>query len=177
MRIFKYRITALALVVATTAGFGCATLFGGGSTQNIPVNVTPAGAKITVKDASGAVVATGETPMVLNLKRASGIFGAQYKITISKDGFKDFDTTISSGTNGWYWGNLGLFLLGLWPGVIACGVDLASGSAYALSPEQLATTLDANGKSASIQDGSLYIILAEDIPTEVLNNAVPIAAR
>ena len=167
-------LVATALAISVPAGFGCATLFGGGSTQNIPVTVTPAGAKITVKDSSGAVVSSGEAPLTLNLKRS---MGAQYKVTISKDGFKDFDTTITSATNGWYWGSAGLLLVGFWPGVVAMGVDFFSGAAFALTPEQLATTLDANGKSASIDEGAMYIILAEDIPTEVLNNAVPIAAR
>jgi hypothetical protein len=94
-----------AALAASIAGLGCATLFGGGSSQSIPMNVSPSGAKITVKDASGAVVAKGEAPMTLNFKRSSGLFApAKYYISIEKDGRKPFNTAIESTLNGWYWG-------------------------------------------------------------------------
>lgn len=107
---------------------GCGTIFKG-STRDINLNSNPAGATITING-----VNRGVTPQTLSLQRNSN-----HQVEFTRDGYEsvtfeitrnfDFATTIVG--NLFSWGLLGVV------------VDLASGAAYSLSPEDLTAHMEA----------------------------------
>jgi hypothetical protein len=109
---------------------GCATLVGGGPSQPVSLNSTPAGASFTVKSSSGIQMAAGTTPQTLRLPRKN-----EYQIDFTVPGYKTQSVALTKGTNGWIWGNL---LIGWIVGFI---VDFATGSAYKLEPSQVQVSL------------------------------------
>lgn len=116
----------LALMLIVFAINGCATIISG-STQNIEVNSTPSGAVVTA-DPGGLKVTT---PGKLILKREKG----PYKVTFTLDGYEPYSVMLTTGSNGWVWGNL---LLG---GIVGLIVDSYTGASTKLGPEELKANL------------------------------------
>ena len=121
------------LVVALTASH-CATIVRGTS-QDISANSNPAGARIVVNGED-----KGMTPTTLTLKR-----NRSYQIVFKLDGYEDvtinmdrqFKITAAIGGNFFSWGLIGIV------------VDVANGSAYQLTPEELDVTLRRTGSTTS----------------------------
>lgn len=114
---------AFGFVVLLAGTGGCATLLGGGSSQAVSIQSTPASARFTVKSSSGLQMAEGQTPQVIRLPRKN-----EYQIEFTAAGFQPRTIALTKGTNGWIWGNL---IVG-W--IVGFAVDFATGSAYKLEP-------------------------------------------
>lgn len=113
----------------------CATIVRGTS-QELAVNSTPSNARIIVNGED-----KGKTPSTLTLKRSK-----TYQIVFKLDGYEDLTVNIDKNFkfvptiigNIFSWGIIGIV------------VDLANGSAYQLSPEQVNVTLASMGTSLNL---------------------------
>ena len=99
---------------------GCATLIQGTS-QQIPVTSTPAGAEVTV---NGRPI--GQTPLVLDLKRKQPA-----TITLKVEGFNPYTTVFERKRTGWFW------LIPTVYGIPLLFWDMATGAAYVLKPKEI----------------------------------------
>jgi len=123
----------IALVLITSH---CATIVRGTS-QDFTTNSDPSGARILVNDED-----KGTTPTTLTLKR-----NRSHKIVFRLDGYEDVTVNLDRKFMvGWpIFGNIFSF------GLIGIVVDVANGSAYQLTPEELDVTLRRTGGTASIK--------------------------
>jgi hypothetical protein len=162
------------LLLAAAAGIalsGCATIVDGGGTQVVMFKSVPDSASITITNRAGVNVHTGTTPVTLTLNRGAGYFKPEsYSIRIEKAGFQPRDVSLNSTVNGWYIGNL---LIGGLIGFLI--VDPITGAMYKLSPDILETSLDAAELKTSFKkEGSMTIVLAENVPVALWKHAQPI---
>lgn len=143
---------------------GCATIMGH-STQLMPINSTPSDATILVTDEKGMEVFKGLTPTSVTLQKSDGTYWGKksYNVRISKDGFESQSTQITASANGWYVGNI------LFGGLIGWFiVDPFNGNMYNLSPEVVNTSmLGKSSQNNKAADGSLSIMLIQDVPAEL----------
>ncbi len=156
--------TAAAAVIAACALSGCATIFNG-ETQAVTIKSDPDAAALTITNRAGEKIHAGTTPVTLTLKRGAGYFKSEeYKVRVSKDGFTPVEVTVTGSVGGWYIGNL---LFGGLIGMLI--VDPITGAMYNLEP----STVDAKlgPVKSSKADGSLTIVLAQDVPAETLKLA------
>jgi hypothetical protein len=146
---------------------GCATIVGH-PTQLMPINSTPSDAAILITDEKGTDVFKGETPTTVMLQKSDGTYWGKksYTVRISKDGFESQLIPITASANGWYIG--GNILFGSIIGWFI--VDPLNGNMYNLTPEAINTSL--LGKTAhnnTSKDGSISIMLIQDVPAELRN--------
>lgn len=116
-----------------------------GTSQDIPVNSDPSGARILVNGED-----KGATPTTLNLKR-----GRDYQLVFRLDGYEDVTLNLErkflAGSsvvgNIFSWGLLGIV------------IDVANGAAYELTPEELDATLRQNDMASTIdaREGSIQV--------------------
>lgn len=136
----KYATMVAATVIALA---GCATIMHG-TTQQVGIESTPSGAKVTV---DGQFF--GTTPIVANLKR-----GENHTVKIEMEGYLPYETTLVKKISGWVWGNI------VFGGVIGLAVDAITGGLYQLSPEQIHATLAKRGSAQlRLKDDSLYVFV------------------
>ncbi|MCG8454089.1 MAG: hypothetical protein MI717_13015 [Spirochaetales bacterium] len=111
----------------------CASIING-SKQSVVFRSNPDDARIVVtQEPSGKKIASGETPLKVELPRAEKYFkGAEYRITIQKKGYQDHEYTIKPDlSGGWYIaGNL---LFGYFIGWLI--VDPLTGAMWKFSSE------------------------------------------
>ena len=119
----------LALVVLFSAT-GCATLFGGGSSQDISIEASQSRAEYAIVSSSGIQVAEGSIPSTVSLPRRN-----DYQVAISLDGYETRTLALTRGTNGWIWVNL-------LTGAVGFIVDFITGAAYSLQPAFISVTLE-----------------------------------
>ncbi len=129
------RITPLAVAVFLT---GCATIFGGGTNQNVNLSANTA-ATYTVKSSSGLQMAQGNVGGSVRLPRKN-----EYQIEIQAPGYQTQNIGVAKGMNGWFWANL---LLG---GIVGMAIDAASGAMWKLEPATVSVSL---AKVAGDEDG------------------------
>jgi hypothetical protein len=122
------RLSAIAGFAAVSSG--CATILGGGTTQPVTIQSTPAAASFTIQSSSGLQMGSGTTPSTVILPRRN-----EYQIQITMAGYQPQSTVLTKGINNWIWGNL------LFGWVVGFIVDFASGSAYKLQPALVQVTL------------------------------------
>ena len=108
----------------------CATLVGGGSSQNVSIASEPSSASFVVKSSSGMQMAAGTTPNTIRLPRKN-----EYQIEFTVPGYRSQSTALTKGVNGWVFGN---FLIGWIPGLI---IDFVTGSANKLEPALVQVSL------------------------------------
>ena len=156
------RLGALAVAAALS---GCATIVGH-PTQDIPVASSPSDASIRIVDEAGVEVFKGSTPTTVTLPKSTGHYWGKksYTVTIAKDGFKSQSVPITASPNGWYLG--GNLLFG---GVIGYfAVDPFNGNMYTLSPEAVNATLgDKTAHNNTAKDGSIVVMLIQDVPAQL----------
>jgi uncharacterized protein YceK len=158
--------------VAALLMSGCASIIKGG-TQVVKINSTPEGAALSVINRAGQQVHNGTTPASLTLNRGASYFkGEQYTVKLNKEGFKEKEIILTSNVGGWYFGNI--FLGGLIGMLI---VDPITGAMYNLEPEAVSQALDAMNVKTSAADGSLTVVLAQDVPASVWKNAKELPAK
>ncbi len=157
------------LLVLTT---GCATIMGS-PTQTVPISSTPSEAKVLIVDEAGTEIFAGTTPTSVTLNKSTGRYwgGKTFKVTITKSGFKAQTIPVKASPNGWY--IAGNFVFGGLIGWFA--VDPLSGNMYTLSPDAITATMPTesahNNRST---DGSIAIVLLEDVPPELRSKLVPL---
>ena len=126
---------------------GCASIVSK-SDYPVSINSNPDGATFVVTNKEGQKVQTGVTPSSVTLKASSGYFkGETYTIEIKKDGYTTKTYTLTSGVDGWYWGNI---LFGGLIGMLI--VDPLTGAMYTL-PTGVNVPLDAQSASADSGKG------------------------
>lgn len=131
-------IRAVAGLAVALALAGCATIMQG-SEQGVAFSSNPSGAFVTVNGR-----ALGTTPLLTDLKRRD-----THMVRITMDGYQPYEMAMTRSLSGWVFGNI---VFGGIPGLI---VDLATGSLYKLSPEQVAANL--NQVTAYDLNGQMYI--------------------
>ena len=160
-------VKAIVACVSLFALVGCATIMGD-KTQLMSINSTPSDAIIKITDEKGSSIFTGKTPTTVTLQKADGSYwgGKKYTVAISKDGYETQQIPVVSSANGWYIaGNL------IFGGLIGWFiVDPMTGAMYTLSPEQINPSLSTKvAHNNSTTDGSISIVLLEDVPGSLRN--------
>lgn len=170
MNFFRFKATLAApLVIALS---GCATIVGD-PTQLVPISSTPSEASISVVDEAGTEVFAGKTPTTVMLHKSTGRYWGKknYQVTITKPGFKSQVIPLTATANGWYmFGNL------IFGGLIGYFVvDPFNGDMYTLAPGVIAATMGAEtAQSDKAKDGTLSIVLLEDVPDHLRDKLVRI---
>lgn len=128
--------TILALVVLMS---GCSTVISG-KTQTVSFQSTPSGATVNI---NGSPI--GVTPITTMIEKKSG-----QTLTVSKEGYKTFTTSMTTSLDPWFWGNI---LIG---GVFGSTTDGATGAMHQYSPSQFIISLEpeATSKISSSTDKS-----------------------
>lgn len=160
---------AIALAIACS---GCATIVGQ-PTQSIPILSTPSDAAITIVDEAGIEIFKGATPTSVALQKSTGKYWGKksFTVNISKAGFQTQTIPITASANGWY--IAGNFVFG---GLIGWFiVDPLNGDMYTLSPEAVSASLSTStAHNNTATDGSISIVLLEDVPSELRNQMVQV---
>jgi hypothetical protein len=144
---------------------GCASIVGGGSSNNVTINSQPSGIDIQIVNQEGSVVFTGKTPATVDLKRGAGFFqGADYTIKYKTPGGEERIQTITHNLNGgWY--IVGNFFVGGLIGWLI--VDPLTGAMYTL-PKNV------NLPISYTTNDTLNIISLDEIRYEMREYLVPI---
>jgi hypothetical protein len=137
----KFLTGALGLAMVSWA---CATIMHG-SSQEVGISSQPTGATVSVDNQP-----LGKTPVVAHLRRKD-----MHHITITMDGYQPFEIATTRKTSGWVWGNI------IFGGLIGLAVDAMTGGLYDVKPEQVESQLQQKQARATLQDGTLYVILVE----------------
>jgi hypothetical protein len=146
---------------------GCATIFNG-TTQSVTIRSTPESAAIVISNRAGEKVHSGNSPITVTLNRGYGYFKPEvYTVSIQKDGYEPKEVMITSQVSGWYFGNI--IFGGLVTGMLI--IDPLTGAMFTLAPDVLEATLDAVGSKSSKADGSLTVVLVDDVPAEAMKHA------
>lgn len=160
---------AVALAIACSA---CASIVGQ-PTQSIPISSTPSGAAITIVDEAGAEIFKGATPTSVTLQKSTGKYWGKksFTVKISKAGFKPQSIPVTASANGWY--IAGNFVFG---GLIGWFiVDPLNGNMYTLSPDAVSASLSSTvAHNNTATDGSIAIVLLQDVPSSLLSQMVQI---
>lgn len=161
------------LIIAGNLLGGCATIVGDRS-QLIPISSTPSEANVLITDENGVEIFKGKTPTTVTLQKSDGGYwgGKDFIVKITKDGYEEQSIPIKSSPNGWYLaGNL------IFGGIIGWFiVDPLNGSMYTLSPEQVSATMGQKlTHNNHAKDGSISIVLLEDVPSSLRSKMVKVA--
>lgn len=158
---------ALIAIAVATALSGCATIIGS-TTQPLTIKSTPEGANVVVINRAGEKIHSGVAPMTVTLNRGAGYFKPEiYTIKFDKEGYESKEVVVTGQVNGWYFGNI--IFGGLIVGMLI--VDPMTGAMFSLSPDTIDAGLDAVGAKTSKADGSLTVVLLEDVPAELMQHA------
>lgn len=156
---------ACILALGLTLLFGCATIVGD-KTQLIPISSTPGDASLLITDEKGVEVFKGLTPTSVTLHKSDGSYWGKkhYSVKISKPGYQTQVIPITASATGWYIaGNL------VFGGLIGWFiVDPFNGAMYKLRPDQIISSLGDKAVDNNSGDGSISILLLEDVPASLL---------
>lgn len=127
---------------------GCATIFTG-TAEEVTVNSHPGNASVEIKAPNGNVVAKGNTPMSIDLRR-----GKTYTVIVSLEGYSPATATIKNGgVVKSFWLN---FLTA--PGIVIWGpIDYFSGAMFKFD----STSINVHLKESTSLDGiaEIYAVL------------------
>lgn len=86
-----------------------------------------------------------------------------YVLTFEKQGYKPVEVSLKRAVDGWIFGNI------VFGGLIGLVIDLASGSAYKLTPQEVKAVLDKSDVvSKNIKEGDLLVFVdLERLPQEI----------
>jgi hypothetical protein len=123
----KTKTITILVALAVLTFTGCATILHG-SHQELNVRSAPSNVSVYMQGEKA-----GETPMTLHLKR-----NEHYILTLKKNGYEPIKVHLHKNFKPLpaILGNI------FWSGIIGVVVDLATGAAYKLSPEQINKHLD-----------------------------------
>lgn len=164
-----YMLSVILLSVLVVPFFGCATIVRG-TDQKLDFRSDPDGAKVSVYDSYGQLVGGGKTPVTIPLQKGDGYFkSAKYRVVFEAEGYDKKEIWVSGSLNaGWYLG--GNFLVGGLIGWLI--VDPLTGAMWTLKPSQINANLDKS--LAAESDGSLKVILADQVSPAILAKATPV---
>ena len=123
--IFKL-ISVVIIFIFSISSMSCASIVHG-SRQQVRLSSEPSGAEVEIF--GGAYHEKRKTPCTLDVKSNS-----TYNMIFSKKGYKDANRSTSSSLSGWFW--VGAIFV-----PFSLIIDLISGSAYRLSPDNVAVVL------------------------------------
>lgn len=153
--------------VAVLSLSACATIIGS-TTQPVTFKSTPEGATVTITNRAGEKIHTGITPATVTLNRGAGYFKAEsYPVTFQKDGYEAQEVVVAGNVNGWYFGNI--IFGGLVLGMLI--VDPLSGAMFTLDSDKVDLALKAVDAKTSKADGSLTIVMRQDVPDDIMKFA------
>jgi len=158
-------------ILAFTVGLnGCASIITGPS-QVVTFTSVPESASIEIKNRKGKKIHSGQTPFTVSLKKGAGYFKPEkYEITFSKAGYQSKTVEVTGTLRGWYLGNI---LFGGLIGILI--VDPFTGAMFRLAPKDVNAVLEAqNLKDETNQKPTLAVVLAQDLPEQVMARAVQI---
>lgn len=127
------RILLLALTVSLLTG--CASVFNSGP-ENIRISSTPNGARVSIFDERGEMVASGRTQFKVDLKAGKNFRRKSYRVKIEKLGYKTHEFIIYNKVSGWYWGNV------FYGGPLGAVVDPITGNMWKLDPAEVDVKLE-----------------------------------
>ena len=163
-------LAGLAVLVLSCQLGGCATIVAK-STQTIIVGTVPEGAAVTITNASGTAVHSGNTPMSVTLKKGRGYFKPEhYVVSITKEGFQPQQLKIDGAINGWYFGNI---IFGGLIGMLA--VDPSTGAMYTLAPKDVQAALSTLKVTRNQGERTITVMLVEDLPVGQRDQLIPLA--
>jgi hypothetical protein len=122
---FKF-LVALCAVTMLAVSSGCASIIGGGGSQDVTFNSQPDGATVLV---NGQTV--GKTPVKTRLDRKS-----DQTLEFQKDGYKPIKMQLATSMNPWFWGNI---IIG---GLLGSTTDGLTGAIHEYSPDHYLVTLE-----------------------------------
>lgn len=157
-------------MIALTLGInGCATIVSG-SSQTVTFTSVPESATIEIKNRKGVKIHTGQTPATVSLKGAGYFKPESYQVSFSKAGYQSKTVEVTGTLSGWYFGNI---LFGGLIGILI--VDPVTGAMFKLAPKDVNTVLESqNLSSKSQKEPTLTVMLAEDMPTQIMARAIQI---
>jgi S1-C subfamily serine protease len=127
---------------------GCATIVSE-SANPVLFSTHPSGAVIEVQDSKGQVVFQGISPASTTLSTTQSFFTRhRYSVTFRKDGYQSSNAPVPITVNPWYWGNLGLGVIGLIPGMLI--VD-PMGAMFQIDTKEISVVLQPDGSQKSEQ--------------------------
>ena len=133
--------TLLLLVVsilALTFSSGCASIVGGGGSQEVTFNSSPDGAMVTIDGR-----AMGKTPFTLRIDRKSN-----QALKFEKDGYEPVEMQLATRMNPWFWGNI------IFGGLLGSTTDGLTGAIHEYMPNQYLIDLTPVGTISTIGAGS-----------------------
>ncbi|HLO61606.1 MAG TPA: hypothetical protein VK165_01440 [Azonexus sp.] len=153
--------------VAVLSLSACATIIGS-TTQPVTFKSTPEGATVTITNRAGEKIHTGITPATVTLNRGAGYFKAEsYTVRFQMDGYEAQEVVVAGNVNGWYFGNI--IFGGLVLGMLI--VDPLSGAMFTLDSDKVDLALKAVETKTSKADGSLTIVMRQDVPDDIMKFA------
>ena len=162
-------IITMPLAAAVLWTSGCASIITSGD-KTISISSQPDAATVTVYDMDKNVVATGETPTKIKLKKGAGYFkAADYRLLIAKAGYQSQEVEIRHDINGWYFGN---FFIGGLLGMVV--VDPLTGGMWALKPDKVAVNLAP--AATSLNDVALPVVTIDQLTPAQKAKLVPLAS-
>lgn len=128
----KHRNIFLGIIIATTIIFigGCASIVGGGATQQVNIASNPEGAAIWQGRLKGKevvdLVDTGlRTPTNITIPRKNVV------LILKKDGYQDTNVVLKQTINGWFFGNI---IIG---GLLGSSIDISTGASMRFDPDNI----------------------------------------
>ena len=140
--------TSAILTVAVLLFTSCSSIVNG-SKQDVSIRATPADAKIYV---NGELTGTGAT--TIKLAR-----GKSHVVEVKHDGYRTSRITTDKSLTGWFWGNL------ICGGIPGGAVDLITGAAYDIDPNNIVVTLEQGTGSIEIPGGNNFGLIEVNSPT------------
>jgi hypothetical protein len=154
------------ITIVLVGTVGCASIL---SKNQYPVSINsnPTGAKITIANKQGQLIATGTTPYMVTLSAKSGAYSAgSYTLTLEKDGHPITRSQLNATLDGWYIGNI---LFGGLLGILV--IDPITGSMWKL-PQSHIVNLSNNFTKAN--QPSLQVIELAQLTQDQKYNLIPI---
>lgn len=165
----KRLATALALstMLLTT---GCATMFGGGSSQlHVDIDEPRQDVEVLILGTNGETITKRSTDFQVSLSR-----GADYVIKVRSPQYETQEVTLRRNLRGTVWANGLLLLLGVVPGLIGFGVDFATNNAWEHEKRSVNVRLQKERRSTMGQYSVLPILLTDDHGHEQMLLEAPI---
>ena len=147
----RHVVTGLLIAVLSLGGGGCATIMSeGGGDRPLHVSSEPAGATVYLKRGGADWQRQpGLTPTTLYLDPSSS--SANYQLKLELDGYEPALGYVNSDVDPWLFGSMALVLLFVIPGLVATGVDFATGAWKKLDTDSLHFDFRAPGTAPATQ--------------------------
>ncbi len=160
----------LSVLIALAILTGCATIVSD-SNYSVRVESSVDNVDVNIKNRQGHKIYSVKTPTIVELSAGGGFKSESYLLEFEKEGYISTSKSISSDTDGWFFGNL--FLGGL----IGMLIDASNGSMYKLpdfiyADMQEDLTYTKEYKNNHIQDIKTQPLLENNKSLEINNSSI-----